>query len=475
MSRRFRFCFILLAAGVLLLAACAPRHVHRHVKPRVPVQQVDFQSEIRAIEHNEKQYGTTNRLLYFWDLGSLFHYAEQFDSSTAYLLKASDVYDGLFARSVTNEAASFLTNDNVRPYRSRPFELVLLHQFLAMNYAAAGNVDDALVETRRMQLLFNEWERTGAHDGKYVSDGMFHYVSSMLYDAKEQTDDAMISLYNAVKAFQTGPVPLPERVKDYACGMLTKNNRATDIDQLKIAVDTSRGKSPDTINGQSEIILVGYAGKGPGLKEEMWWGTYVIDGLLVLYHTAANGHKDMLTLPAPPLPEGENAKSGATFHLKFTLPQIKTFASQTCYFTVKGDFLLSPVQAEIVNDLDAQMQKSLDDSRKETITRTVIRVALRTIAAQTAKEKLQASLPVANLLLNAGTDALTDQLEKADTRSCFLLPKTIQIARVPVNPGVYSLAVEARDRSGSVISTRQYADLKVQPGQKKFIFCSSFQ
>jgi hypothetical protein len=408
------------------------------------------------------------------------------DSSNTYLLEAARIFDDLFARSVTNEAASFMINDNVRPYRSRPYELVLLHQVIALNFLAQGNVESALVESRATQLLMNELERKDKNGTKYSTDGMFHYVSSIAYDAAGKSDDAMISLFHSVRAFQKGPVTLPGPVKEYAYHMLILNGRAEDIKLLDIAIDTAKPKPAGLANDETEIILVGYAGRGPALVEDRWWGTYIRGGMLIMNYTAADGSVATMQLPAPPLPQKEYEKAakgkensiGTTFHVSFALPSVKRVPSQTTYFTIApagGDSAAQPFVTTEINNFDLQAQKNLDDIRGATLTRTAVRVVLRTIAAQKAKSEMKTDSPIANRLIGLGTDLLADQLERADTRSCFLIPKTVQVARIPVKPGTYSFEAKARNESGAAVGTKKFENVAVKKGEKKFLFYCSFK
>ncbi|MBN1575347.1 MAG: hypothetical protein JW913_02265 [Chitinispirillaceae bacterium] len=472
-----------LTAAIAVLASCTTRSARRFERLSNSTLANDFHPAIESIKKHPNLYGKNSLFLYHMDIGALYHYAGDFDSSTGHLLKAADVFDRLFARSVTNEAAAIMTNDNIRPYRSRPYELVMLHQFLACNYLAVGNVDDALVETRRVQLFFNEWNRKNKSDLKYDSDGMFHYLSSISYDAAGETSDAMISLFHAVKAFQAGPVPLPAPLRDRAYYMFQINDRENDNQLLQLKPELPRDKITGLANGVTEIIFIGYAGRGPVIEEKSWWGTWVKDGLLVVHHTGPDGEQETITLPAPPLPaeemkkaeKGGKTESGTTFHIKFALPEVRTIPSLTKEFTVRCSGRARPATSIVINDLDRQAIKNLEDTRGTTLARTVVRVVLRTIAAQTAKKQMQTESAAANLLLNIGTDLLADQLEKADTRSCFLLPKTVQIVRLPVKPGIYSVDVEAREANGSVISSKSFTDIAIRAREKKFVFYPSFR
>jgi uncharacterized protein len=501
MNRTKLLSTVLLLACIAFLVSCTGGSALRFKQLGAVTAKEDYLSAIASIEKNAKKlYGKTNILLYHIDIGMLYHYAGVYDSSNAHLLKANDIFYDLFTRSVSNEAASLMVNDNVRPYRSRPYELVLVHQTIALNYLAMGNVEDALVETRQVDLLMQELQRKNKEGHKYTTDGMFHYLASIAYDAAGKSDDAMISLFKAVEAFKKGPVPLPPEVKDYACCMLQKNNRAEDIKLLEKSSsgesprDTQSGagntfeyhcnKKPDEIeNGATEIILIGYAGLGPRLVENNWWGTYIKDGMLLLNYASANGETATMQMAAPMLPQeeyekaskGEKTRSGTTFHVSFALPAVKSFPSQTAYFTVSGAGLAAPESSVVVNDLDAQAGKNLDDTHMATLLRTVVRVVIRTIAAQKAKEGMETKSPIANLLINVGTDILADQLERADTRSCFFVPKTIQIARVRVQPGTYTLNAAAHGTNGAVVGTKTFEQVSVKKGEKKFVFYCSFK
>jgi hypothetical protein len=471
------------ALAVFAIISCTTRSTLRFEKLADRMNEGDFTAAIESIRKNPNLYGKTNLFLYHMDLGSLYHYAGMYDSSSVHLLKASDVFDDLFARSVTNEAAAIMTNDNIRPYRSKPYELVMLHQLTAFDYLATGNFEDALVETRKVQLFFNEWNRKNKSGEKYDSDGMFNYISSIVYDAAGETSDAMISLYNAIKAYNAGPVPLAPELRDRAFHLFRLNDRESDNQTLSLTTTTPRERISGLENRSTEIIVIGYAGRGPSLEEESWWGTWVKDGLLVVHHNDPNGNQQTMTLPAPALPPGElrnaekgrTTESGTTFHIKFALPRVTTVSSLTEDFSVRCSGHEQPYTSVMINDLEEQARNYLEDTRSVTMGRTVARVVLRTIAAQATKEQLQTNSTAANLLINIGTDILADQLEKADTRSCFLLPKTVHIVRVPVTPGTYTIEVTARGAGGSTVGTRRFENIPVRLHEKKFLFYPSFK
>jgi hypothetical protein len=119
------------------------------------------------------------------------------------------------------------------------------------------------------------------------------------------------------------------------------------------------------------------------------------------------------------------------------------------------------------------LTENLEANRLSTLTRTVVRVVVRTVAAEKTKSSLNSGNALLNLLLNVGTDVLGDQLEKADTRVWFLLPRTVQLARIPAKPGRYTLNLAAEGPGGTVRSETR--EIEVRDGQKKFVFFTSLR
>ncbi len=436
----------------------------------------NYQHIINTIQKDKKRlYGTHSQLLYLMDVGLLFHYAQIYDSSNLYLEKAVAEYDRLFARSVTNEAAAILTNDNIRPYRSKPYELLLVHQTMMLNYLATKRVDEALVETRRAQLLSNEWERKDRMGTKYTADGLFHYLSALTYHQVDEIDNSAISLYKSIQAYRDGGGTAPSHVELVAYNTFTKTDRIDDIKTLQL----DPGKDPAMIGenkrGQSEIVLIGYAGRGPVLEEEAWWGTWVKDGTMILHHKNVHGERETMTMPAPAIAEeesddGEKTESGMTLHIKFALPKMRVSSSRVSSFNIKHQGSGQEVTTIQMNDMDALCAQALEDSKAKTMMRTATRVVIRTLAAQKAKKEMQTENGLVNLLLNVGTDIMASQLEKADTRAIFLIPQSIHLARIPIKPGSHTVLVNALDRGGNIVETKEFYVENVSTGEKRFLF-----
>ena len=113
---------------------------------------------------------------------------------------------------------------------------------------------------------------------------------------------------------------------------------------------------------------------------------------------------------------------------------------------------------------------NLKDDFAATMTRTAIRVVLRTIAAQAAKKAMKPDNALINFFTSIGTDVAQSQLEKADLRIALFLPNSFQMTRIPVEPGSHQVTVAAEGDAGNTVKVYDFGSVSVKKGEKKFIF-----
>jgi hypothetical protein len=428
---KFPLCLLLLC---LFLASCASPAKLREEKIGKPVSDGSYDAAIEAIKKNKKDfYNSGDAFLFEFDLGLLYHYSQNYEESIKHFAAAEEILDELYTRSVTNEAAALLTNDNVRPYRSYPFEIQWLYQTQILNYMALGEIDGAVVESRRALLAMQSLREK--EEDKFNESGALQYLIALSYEWQKSEDDARIAYDNAKKNFATGYTP-------------------------KLAAEIPEN--------EQEIIVIGYAGVSPVLGENKFWGTYARDGALVLYYKDANGNRQSTALFAPGL--GGGGFSGSTITIQFAIPQMVERASQTAAFSVTVNE--SSKITEPFSNTRNSLKMDLENEHTAMLLRTTARVILRTIAASKAKEKMRSATGggLTNLLLNIGTDIATGALEEADLRLGSAMPLTLQIARIPVQPGKHSVKIDVLNSHGIKTGTFTEQNINVKRDEKIFIF-----
>jgi hypothetical protein len=470
-----KFSILTMVAVILMLgllsSSCTSKAMVRQKVLDKPLDD-DYVARIDEIKKKRKAlYGesVTNAFLFNMDVGVLFHYAGMYDSSNAYLQKAEEIYDELFTKSVSNEAAALLTNDNVRPYRSKPYELTVLYQLVALNFMAMGKFDESLVETRKMQVYFNEWERTVAKDKKYHTDGMFHLFSSLAYERVGEADNSLISLYHSVDAYKKGPVALAPEVEGFAYDRLKAGDRVDDINTLNLKPGDGHNRWSAGM-GEEEIVIVGYVGQGPKMIELNWRGAMTPGGNLYISTKNRQGKNVTYSAMSPNMPESHRGKiRGGSQPIKVSLPELVTRSSRVDRFSAQLAGNDQVFESVVVNDIDLQSKKALSDDFAAIVARTVIRAVIRTISSNQI-QKVDTGIPALNLIKDVGTMVAADQMEKADVRMCFMLPKRIIVTRIPVKPGVHSVKMNVHDRSGGIIGRKSFDNIDVKQGEKKVLF-----
>jgi hypothetical protein len=79
-----------------------------------------------------------------------------------------------------------------------------------------------------------------------------------------------------------------------------------------------------------------------------------------------------------------------------------------------------------------------------------------------------------NELLGTAVNIFTAALEKADTRSWITLPRSIQIARLVVEPGTHTVEVKCYGPGGAVRETATFEDVEVGAGQVRILSYRTF-
>ena len=142
-----------------------------------------------------------DQLLYLLDLGLVLHTAGRYEESNQAFLQADKVAEIKDYTSLSTEATTLLTSDNIKDYKGEDFENVLISTYLAMNYALMGDNENALVEARRVNrklyMMITEGKR------KYKQNAFARYLSGILYEAGGNANDAYVD-YKAAYELDSG-------------------------------------------------------------------------------------------------------------------------------------------------------------------------------------------------------------------------------------------------------------------------------
>jgi len=188
--------------------------------------QGNYEQALDLLDKNEhkKVYRKKDQVLFNMEKGALNHFSHQYKASNADFEFAEDEIDRLYTKSVSRGLKSMLVNDNALAYDGEDYEDIYLNAFKSLNYLELGQLDESLVEARRIAYKLQHLEikykglaetlskkdTTGKVDWKSgktnVQNSAFgHYLSSILYAYTDHPDDARIEYEKLLSALAEQP------------------------------------------------------------------------------------------------------------------------------------------------------------------------------------------------------------------------------------------------------------------------------
>lgn len=453
-----------LLLAVLFLCSCSNPSLDRfeNLYPQFKAEGVT--EAIACItEKGEELYDDNSTFLYNFDLGTLNHYLGNYKTSEEYFNDCEKIYDSLYTISITNSAASVLTNDNARPYVARPFEMLLLHEFRVLNRLAMGDVEGAAVEVKKAQISM---ETLYQKDNKKVNDnGFLRYLTALVYEMGGDTDDAAIAYYETIRAYneETSKLKLPSQIWQYSYDRLRAADRYEDLGGIRLP------EPPAVETGESELVVVVYGGHSPILGDDRFALDYnPISGVVKVTPVgAAEDAKSGIEIQTPPLkdkiPEGvippginiENMIGSIQFDFDIAAPSLKPVENRIENFEMVLDGGTKIPVEEVLNT-EYELDQNLADETLPTLIRGVIRMAINKLLVSIARKKSEI---VADLMEKA-----LKAKEVPDARIGLFMPRTINVIRTPVSAGRHKMSLYVNGNANQF-----EMNIYVKSGEKKFV------
>jgi hypothetical protein len=321
------------------------------------------------------------------------------------------------SRGVAN-VASLVSSDNVIAYQVAPYEQTMLHSYQALNYLFLGQLEGALVEVRRANLVQENALRAHQQDldtgdsnvdrqsleRAYPSmsatigdikngfqNAYTFYLSGLLYEAALQTNDAYIDYKRALEIYP--------------------NNHYLQQDVLRLA--TRLGMTDDLA-----LFTAKYgAYQAPKIADS--------GELVILLENGAINPKQEVSINLP-IFSGVNQPRFFSFALPVYNGTLAKYPALT--INLAGHTYAS----EQIVRLQSLASKQLQEQMPSLVTRQALRLV--------AKEKLRSTMSqqggeIGNILAALYNVAS----EQADTRSWLTLPDEVQILRLSLATGKQTL------------------------------------
>lgn len=201
----------------LSLASCLT-YYQRNLQFYQSFETGKFQAAKQTLLNDKKGAKRNTRLLHFLNLGIVHSMLGEYQVSNQYFEKAYTLGED-YRTNYLKEALSFLSNPSVTEYKGEDWELLLLHYYKALNYMKMQDPDKALVECRRMDIKLRAFGNRYNSPNKYQKDAFINLLMGIIYDAKQDYNNAFIAYRNALNIYEEDYQRLfdmspPEQLKD---------------------------------------------------------------------------------------------------------------------------------------------------------------------------------------------------------------------------------------------------------------------
>jgi hypothetical protein len=161
-------------------------------------QRGDYDAAAKHLREGLESQGENSRdsLLYTLDIGLALHSGGHYDESIKTFAEADKLAEIKDYTSISKETATLLVSDNIKDYKAEEFENVLISAYQAMNYALENNTEDALVEARRVNQKLYMMDTQGKR--KYQQSAFARYLSAVLYESEGDWNDAYVDYKNVL-------------------------------------------------------------------------------------------------------------------------------------------------------------------------------------------------------------------------------------------------------------------------------------
>jgi len=461
-------------AVLVLLSGCGPS-VNRYLLIEQSLVAGDPQRAAAIVEQTEKEYGAKGRLLYEMDRGMVLQLAGQYQQSSAALERAEEEVERLYTRTIRSETAAFLTNDNTLPYEGDAYEHVMINVIKALNYAAQGQLQEALVEARRIDHRLNVLSDRVTDADQYRNDGFARYVSGILYEATGDLNNAFIAYRNAYEAYGSmqgwSKMPTPSSLRSDLLRTAEALGLTTEFAEYRQAFPDVEWQSSSSQEQLAQVVMISYNGRAPR-KEDLFLDLPIsLDALqLVLINRGVFRSPYQRNRAVDSVLYGLNGQV-----VRVALPRL---VAQKTRVVSEGMLLTDSlghsvtVRSEPAQNVTALAEKSLSERLPAITMKALARAATKYAMAESITRGAQYAAgrdgaPWVGLVVALLAHGLAVASEEADKRSWQTLPDEIHVARAWVSPGQYQVSI--RPPGQGVTTAKDGQAIALTAGQTMFI------
>ncbi|WP_347358048.1 hypothetical protein [Bdellovibrio sp.] len=356
-----------------------------------------------------------DQLVYLLDYAVALQVAGQLKESSQVFMQADRLAELIDYQSISRIAGSLALSEEMVQYKGDTFEKIFINAYLAMNFLQMGQLDDALVEARRINEKYLKYRADEKQ--AFELNSFSKYLSAVIWEASRSYDDAYIAYAEAYKIDPTISTIREDLI------------RSAKLARRMDSYQDWKKKFPDVV-------------------EKKEWYERGLGELVIIYQQGWGPRK-------APSPNGQS------------LPTLYPVRSETqqarLYLSDNLNYL-----SHQVYDVQSAAIKTLQEDYGILLAKRVTGIATKAVLADQIRQKNQALGDLAYIAMLVS--------DRADVRQWSFLPQTIQIIRVPLTPGKYQFRLEGLDYGQSPTGEGlDQREVEIKSGQKKFVIWRSLK
>ena len=353
-----------------------------------------------------------------YDLGMLARLNGDYVRSNALLSESERLIGEAYTQSISATIASFIVNDNTKPYGGSEYEDIYVNVFKALNYLALAQEESALVELRRS--LEKQTQLKARHEQDLKRIATYARENNLSWDGSQTyaTSFSTSALANHLAAIVAG------HLGDESMAFYSQSQVAHAFASQPALYPFAQPAA--TMLGQAEggrarLHLLCFTGRSP-TKEERWEYIYL-------------NRSDRVRIAYPVLVGQDSAvdsiqvrirENGATATIE-RLESLSTVAIDT--FAAQGALAL---QKSIMRSMARAMGIAVSDS-----------------LSSSKNDNLSLLGDLMGLFFKVSGEVA----ERADVRSTHYLPSEAWVGAIDLDPGTYTVEISFLNRWGQSLGT----------------------
>lgn len=345
-----------------------------------------------------------DQLVYLFDRGIVRYNAGRYEESIKDFRLANDLSEIKDYTALATEVATLITNDRIVDYKGEEFEHVLVSMYLALNFAALGKEEDAIVACRQVN---RKLERLRSESKRHYGLNAFaQYLSGLMFEKEGNWNNAYIA-YKKTAEIE----PEFSRIKQ---------------DMVRGALRTENGSELDKWKRTLGVTETDVKEAGRELKKT---------GAVVLLYQ--NGF-------AP-----EKVSSPSWYELPEYFPRQNRHRAARLYLDGK-----EVGRTEILYNVEKVAMQNLKEKYASLIAKRLAGVVAREVIGNQLDKEAQGLGTIVKIAMYAAS--------QPDLRSWLTLPKDFQAVRAQVAPGTYKATLRLETAAGALEAEKDLGDVTVK-------------